>query len=210
MSKQNPRQAAPKKAAPVPQKQATAAAKQPKASDGFMMPKPWLVLAIIAFLLYAVSINFGLTELDDSIFIRDFHETGYNDDMMNLFRSFGRGLFDATKDSYYRPIFLDSMVLNYQFAKLDPMGYHFVNVLLHCSSVILLYFFFIRIKLPQLQAFILTLIFATHPVLSQAVAWIPGRNDTILAVFTIWFLNKSIDYANSSNPKDLIWAFVAL
>jgi tetratricopeptide (TPR) repeat protein len=32
-------------------------------------------------------------------------------------------------------------------------------------------------------AFILTIVFSVHPILSQAVGWIPGRNDVLLALF---------------------------
>ena len=68
----------------------------------------WLALAV--FVVYFTSFSFGLTELDDSIFIRDFHQ--YNEDLQNLVASFHRGLFDAVKDPYYRPLFMDSMILN--------------------------------------------------------------------------------------------------
>ena len=157
-------------------------------------PLLWLALAVVA--VYGVSTHFSLTELDDSIFIRDFHL--YNEDLTNLVTSFHRGLFDAVKDPYYRPLFMDSMILNYWLADhgQELAKYHIVNLLLHLGSVFLLYGLFRKLAVKELHAFLLCLVFAVHPALSQAVAWIPGRNDLLLAIFVFSFLIYAINYAN--------------
>lgn len=165
---------------------------------------PLLWLAIAVLVVYFPSFSFGFTELDDSIFIRDFQE--YNEQISNLFGAFGRGLFNPTQDPYYRPIFSDSMILNYRISGLEIGSYHVVNILLHITTIVLLYKLFIRLKLKQLHAFLLCAVFAVHPVLCQAVAWIPGRNDTILAVFILAFFNKAIDYAEKGNIKNIVLA----
>lgn len=169
-------------------------------------PILWLFVAVI--IVYISSLQLGYTELDDSIFIRDFH--AYNEDFSNLFTSFHRGVFSATNDTYYRPFFLNSIIINYIFSEQNPEGYHLVNIILHLLSVLLLFNLFKKLGANELHAFLLTLIFAVHPVLSQAVAWIPGRNDTLLAVFTLSFLVCSINYSNSGRLKWLILSFLAL
>ncbi len=166
----------------------------------FSVPYPQLWLALVPLILYAPSLYFKFTELDDTIFIRDF--SGYNEHLHNLITSFGRGLF-TLKDTYYRPIFLDSMIINYHLSGTDIMSYHFFNIVFHIISVLLLYTLFRRLNVRELHAFILTLIFAVHPVLSQAVAWIPGRNDTLLALFTLPFLIYSIEYARTGKVATL-------
>ena len=167
----------------------------------FTITRPVLWLALAAIAVYITSVSFGYTELDDSIFIKDFQ--GYNEDLHNLIASFGRGLFDAVKDPYYRPLFSDAMILNYQLSGTNIMGYHIVNILLHAATVVLLYKLFRKLGIQELTAFILTLVFAVHPVLSQAVAWIPGRNDTMLAVFVLSFFLFAIDYSNNGKIRDL-------
>jgi protein O-mannosyl-transferase len=164
-------------------------------------PLLWLALAVVV--VYFPSLSFGLTDLDDTIFIRDFHS--YNEQIGNLITSFHRGLFDAVKDPYYRPLFLDSMILNYQAADhgTNIALYHIVNVLLHIGAVSLLYTLFRKLGIRELHAFLLGLIFAIHPVLSQAVAWIPGRNDTMLAIFVCSFLICSVDYTNNGRASRL-------
>ncbi len=159
----------------------------------------WLALAAVV--VYLTSLSFGYTDLDDSIFIRDFQ--AYNEDLHNLIASFGRGLFDAAKDPYYRPLFSDSMIFNYQLSGTNIASYHLVNILLHMTTVVLLYKLFLKLEIKELTAFILALVFAVHPVLSQAVAWIPGRNDTLLAIFVLSFFLFAIDYSNTGKIKDL-------
>ena len=175
----------------------------------FTVKWPLIWLALAAVLVYIVSLSFGYTELDDSIFIRDFQ--AYNEDLHNLLVAFKRGLFDAVKDPYYRPLFSDSMILNYQLSGLDILSYHAVNILLHMTAVLMVYKLLMRVQIKELTAFTLALVFAVHPVLSQAVAWIPGRNDTMLAVFVLGFLIYAIDYSNNGKIKDLsISAFFLL
>ena len=169
---------------------------------------PFLWLSIIALIIYIPTLNFGFTELDDSIFIREFHE--YNENLANLFTSFHRGLFDATKDPYFRPLFLDSIILNYQFAKQEIFGYHVINVMLHISCVVLAYNLFVKLRIRRLHSFLLALAFAVHPVLTQTVAWIPGRNDTLLALFTFAFFNFAIDYSDMGKLKDILLSVLFL
>lgn len=168
----------------------------------FKIPYPFLLLVLAVLVVYFPVFSYGFTELDDSIFIKEFAD--YNEDTHNLIASFGRGLFDAVKDPYYRPLFSDIMILNYQWSGVEAAGYHFVNVLLHIGVVLLLYKFLGRLGLKPLHCFLLSLLFAVHPVLSQAVAWIPGRNDTMLAVFVLLFLIYSVAYTERGKVRDLL------
>ncbi len=176
--------------------------------DTLIVNKPILWLIAATLIVYVPVIYFKFTELDDSIFIKEFHE--YYQDISNFFTSFHRGLFDAVKDPYYRPLFLNSMLLNYQLFHENIEGYHFINILFHITSVILLYKLFIKLDQTSLNSFILTLIFAVHPVLCQAVAWIPGRNDTLLAIFTLSFLIFSINFTKTGKIHHLLLSILFL
>ena len=181
-----------------------------KAVLEFSIPYPLLWLSLAVVIVYFPTFFYKFTELDDSIFIREFR--AYNEDLHNLVTSFQRGVFDAIKDPYYRPLFLDSMILNY---KISDGGtnigiYHIVNVLFHVVNVSLLYRLFCKLEQTALYAFILALIFAVHPVLSQAVAWIPGRNDTLLAIFTLSFFINVISYTNTGKLQFLLLSTIFL
>lgn len=172
------------------------------AGSAFRIPYPVMLLAAAVLLVYLPSLSLGFTELDDTIFIKEFK--AFNEDTSNLIASFSRGLFDAVKDPYYRPLFSDAMILNYQMSGEEPFGYHLVNVLLHMGVVVMLYKLLLRLGITAANSFYLSVIFAVHPVLTQAVTWIPGRNDTLLALFVVPFLYHSFGYAESGKAKSLM------
>jgi len=153
---------------------------------------PFIYLSAIVVLLYIGSLNFGFTELDDTIFVNDYK--AYNSELSNIAHSFHRGVFDETKDTYYRPLLMVSFIVNNWISDTNIKGYHAINLLFHLLSVFLLFIFFKKMEMQKNMAFLLTALFAVHPVLSQAVAWIPGRNDTLMAVFILGFMIASIEF----------------
>jgi hypothetical protein len=170
----------------------------------------WLIaalLSVIVLVVYFPSFSNGLTELDDTIFMNENKE--YNKDISNLGTSFNRGVF-GKEDSYYRPMLLNSYILNFQVSKDDVKGYHICNILLHLLSVILLWRLLLKLKLSDRAALFLTILFAVHPALSQAVSWIPGRNDTLLASFTFGFIITAINYLEGRKWISLVSAFLLL
>jgi tetratricopeptide (TPR) repeat protein len=169
-------------------------------------PLLWLAAAVVA--VYARTVSFGFTQLDDSIFIQDMR--AFNEDVSNLINSFRQGVFHATDDTYYRPFFLNSIILNYQVSGEDIAGYHVVNIALHLLCVGFFYRLLKQIGVYQLHAFLLALLFAVHPVLSQAVTWIPGRNDTLLAAFLLPYLSCSIAYVREGKTASLVGAALLL
>lgn len=174
----------------------------------FLLRYPVLFLILAVIIVYFPSLKLGYTELDDSIFIKE--QKAYNEDLSNLLVSFERGVFNPTKDVYYRPLLLDSFILNYQVSGENISGWHVVNMLLHLLSVVLLFYLLKKIGLSELASLLLSLLFAVHPVLSQAVAWIPGRNDTMLAVFVFSYLITALKYSESKKLSLLLLQCVLL
>jgi 4-amino-4-deoxy-L-arabinose transferase-like glycosyltransferase len=172
--------------------------------QGEGIPSPWyLRKKVIFFLLIAIPlvvyikvVTLDFTMLDDAIFIRE--NQPFNSDIHNLSTAFQRGVFSPANDFYYRPVFLVDFILESQFFGVNIAGYHFTNLLYHLVCVLLLYLFLRKLKIPEPHALLLGLIFAVHPVLSQAVAWIPGRNDMLLMIFFLSGLILTLDYARQS------------
>ncbi len=167
-----------------------------------------LVLASLTFVVYSRTLLFGYTKLDDSIFIVE--NASYNADAHNIAVSFKRGLFNPTRDVYYRPLFLVDFILESRLFGVKPAGYHFTNLLFHILSVCLLFLFLKKIKIPPADSFLLSLLFALHPVLTQAVAWIPGRNDMLLMIFFLTAFLLLIRYLEKPSPVILALHVLAL
>lgn len=177
-------------------------------SNTFSIPYPILWLIAVVVVLYAGTIHYDFTQLDDAIFIKEMQ--AYNESLSNLVTSFSRGVFNPTNDEYYRPMFLNSMILNYQFAETDIVGYHVFNIGLHILCVILFYQLLLLIEIKKLHAFLLSLLFAVHPSLSQAVVWIPGRNDSLMGVFVLSYILCAIRYSQTQHWNYLVGIFVFL
>lgn len=177
-------------------------------TKNFLLRFANLILIAAVLIVYLPTLGLDYTELDDSIFIKE--TSDYNRDLSNLSTSFQRGVFNPTEDIYYRPLLLNSFILNYQISGEDIKGWHVVNVFLHLFSVLLLFVLLKKTGIEEVSAFLLTLIFAVHPVLSQAVAWIPGRNDTLLAIFVFSFLIGAMEYDRTKKIGWLIMQCLAL
>jgi tetratricopeptide (TPR) repeat protein len=151
-----------------------------------------LLLILLPLVVYFKTLSFDLTKLDDHIFIQE--NQAYNSNPSNIISCFHRGLFSRSDNVFYRPVLLADFIIESQFFGTSPKGFHFTNLLLHICCVLLLYLFLRKIDIPDTDALILALIFSVHPILSQAVAWIPGRNDMLLVLFFFAGSILVIDY----------------
>ena len=70
----------------------------------------------------------------------------------------------------YRPLTVATFRLNYMLHELQPLGYHLVNVLLH-SAVCYLYVLLCGVVFSEVwPALIAGLLFAVHPIHTEAVS----------------------------------------
>ena len=71
----------------------------------------------------------------------------------------------------YRPLTVATFRLNYMLHELQPLGYHLVNVLLH-SAVCYLYVVLCGVVFSEVwPALIAGLLFAVHPIHTEAVSF---------------------------------------
>ena len=164
--------------------------------------RPYLVIALIGLLLYAGVSFFGLSCLDDNILILDNHE--FISNPTNIVEAFRTSVFRVLReyDAAYRPLLTVSFMIDAQIDKYLGLGYHFTNVILHILTSCLVFLLFLKLKYTRSLAFAFALIFAVHPALTQAVAWIPGRNDSLLGIFAVASTIALIDFLESKRWRD--------
>lgn len=164
-----------------------------------------LILVIATVGLYHQTIPYGYVGLDDTIFISELES--YNKSDSAFAHSFKRGVFGDTSDTYYRPLLLSSFAFDRfregkrgqllhspDIASESLSTYRWTNILLHVFSVLLFFALLKTLRFNVQYAFLGSLIIAVHPALVQAVAWIPGRNDTLLGVFVLAFFLSALWY----------------
>jgi tetratricopeptide (TPR) repeat protein len=144
-----------------------------------------LVVMLAAFALYARTLGFGFTHLDDDVLVLE--DQSFLAEPSSPWQAFARPYFQmGSRDhAYYRPLVTASLGLDAQFSGPDPFAYHLTNVLLHALASGLVFSFLREVGQREGPALFGAFVFAAHPALTEAVAWIPGRTDTALAVFAL-------------------------
>lgn len=107
---------------------------------------------------------------------------------------------------YTRPLTYFTFWLNYQLGGREPLGYHLFNLALHIGAVLLLFELLQRL-IPRRAALVGALLFAIHPILSEAVAYVFARAILLAAVFS---LLAAIAWLDGRRWLAVVWFGVAL
>jgi len=166
--------------------------------------RPFLYFVIIGLTLYGQTLFFDFTYLDDNTLILD--NQSFLSSPSNLLQSFREDVFHIANHSasYYRPILTISFMSDYQMGGTNLFVYHLSNILFHLLSVCLLFVFLCKLKYKKSISFLVALIFLIHPVFTQAVAWIPGRNDSLITVFILASFIYFINFLERKDKKNFI------
>jgi Tfp pilus assembly protein PilF len=85
----------------------------------------------------------------------------------------------------YRPLTVLSYAVNHLVSGLEPWSFHFVNVLLHAVTSVLVFRLGRAWGLSTTAAGVGGLLFAVHPIHVEVAAAVFGRKDLLAAVFTM-------------------------
>jgi Tfp pilus assembly protein PilF len=144
------------------------------------------IVLLVALLVYGNTLLNGFTFDDEAYVLRNQAVKTFN----------VHGLFQPTRfNSVLRPVTFGSFAVDWMIAGPRPFWYHLVNVLLN-AAVSLLVFVVLRLLLegtPRAEtiAFVSALVFAVHPIHTEAVASIAGRSEVLAAGFLLlaWLLH---------------------
>ena len=126
---------------------------------------------------------FGFTYLDYNVLILD--NLPFLKNLSNFFEVFRQDVFHVLRGSgaYYRPVFTLSLMADAAWGGASPIAYHLSNLLIHTVAAGLFFRLLVALGAPSGGALLAALVFSIHPVQTQAVAWIPARNDSMLGAF---------------------------
>lgn len=83
----------------------------------------------------------------------------------------------------YRPLTMLSFLVEHSVAGLSPLIYHIDNILLHTACSLLVYFIVRELVEHRYAPLFAALLFAVHPVHTEAVAWVSGRAELLATLF---------------------------
>lgn len=141
-----------------------------------------LVLALASFAVFANSLH--------GDFLIDDHAAILANESIHNYKTYFSGYFKI------RPGVLEELrrVFIWHISGDNPFLYHLVNVLAHAANVILLFLLFNILFNNKALSFLSSLIFALHPIHTEAISWISGAPYVFSSLF---FLAALIFYIKS-------------
>jgi tetratricopeptide (TPR) repeat protein len=105
-------------------------------------------------------------------------------------------LGEKGESSYYRPLMHVIYMISYGLFDLRAWGFHLVSILLHAANTVMVFLLASGLegmrtrRVPQMAPFTAALLFAVHPVHTEAVAWVaavPELSFTFFFLLALWF-----------------------
>jgi tetratricopeptide (TPR) repeat protein len=175
----------------------------PQNTPSIIKNVPIFILLLVSFAVYLNAL-FGAFVYDDMLQIV---KNPWIRDIRNIPVIFSKSVWSFLPgrdvDNYYRPLMHIVYMLNYYLFGLNPWGFHLVNILFHCGATVLVFLLIRRFLTEQgvttslvylSPAFIAAVLFAVHPIHTEAVTWIAGLPDVS---FTFFYLLSFYCYVRS-------------
>lgn len=177
-------------------------------------------LIAISLLLYANTFTHQYA-LDDAIVVtqNQYVKKGIEGIVEILRTDTFQGFFGEQKDlvagGRYRPLSLITFAVEYHFGGLNPAVSHIINVLLYTFVVLLLWHLLRQISPPNVEqweiiAWFSALFFAIHPVHTEVVANIKGRDEILAFLFSLLAWNSAISWTSGKQIKYLFLSTIYL
>lgn len=182
----------------------------------------YLIIVLFAFVFYGNTVLNDYT-LDDAIVItqNDFTQKGINGikDIFSteLFTGFFKVKKDLVAGGRYRPLSVATFALEVEIFGQNPYISHFINVLLFGIIGILLYLLLLRLfkKFPYRGKWYLdfpliaTLLYLAHPIHTEVVANIKGRDELLSLMGVLIAFIYTLKYLDTRSSKYLLFSFFA-
>ncbi|XP_048404960.1 protein O-mannosyl-transferase TMTC3 isoform X2 [Stegostoma tigrinum] len=162
-----------------------------------------LLTAVVA-ACYWNSTNCGFV-FDDVSAILDNKDLHPSTPLKNLFHNdfWGTPMNEERSHKSYRPLTVFTFRLNYLFSELNSAFYHLSNLVLH-AVVCVIYLKVCHLFLDRKSSLIASLLFAVHPIHTEAVTGVVGRAELLSSIF---FLAAFLSYTKSKGPNNsIVWA----
>ena len=174
------------------------------------------IIFMISFLIYANTLGHDFTQ-DDAIVIYEnqFVQEGI-DGIGKIFKSDSfRGFFGDDKSTLvsggrYRPLTIGLFALVYELVGAQPFVYHLLSISLYGLLCVVIFKLLSSLptswtsKQQTYFAFIAAVIYAVHPIHTEAVANVKGLDETLSLLFSLLSLGCASYYALSLKPPYLL------
>ncbi|NWT13152.1 TMTC3 protein, partial [Vireo altiloquus] len=146
---------------------------------------------------------------DDVSAILDNKDLHPSTPLKNLFQNdfWGTPMSEERSHKSYRPLTVLTFRLNYFFSELNAVSYHFLNLVFHVI-VCLVFLKVCKLFLDNRSSVVASLLFAVHPIHTEAVTGVVGRAELLSSIF---FLAAFLSYTKSKGPDNtIVWTPIAV
>ncbi|HAY34255.1 MAG TPA: hypothetical protein PK536_13475, partial [Ignavibacteria bacterium] len=144
----------------------------------------YLIIIVISYIVFYNSLHNEFVFDDESVIVNN-ASIQNTDNIVKYFS--GEEGFHKVIGKYYRPLVSASYAVDFSIWGLDPYGFHLTNLIIHIIACLLLFkilsLLFSRYKYRNIFSLFGALIFAVHPIHTEAVSWISGRTDSMVSMF---------------------------
>jgi tetratricopeptide (TPR) repeat protein len=156
-----------------------------------------VALAVCTLLAFYPVVQNGFINFDDQSYITSNNYVKEGLSRESIVWAFS---FSNHTGHYWHPLTWLSLMLDYELFKLNPIGYHLVNLLLHIANSLLL-FTILRKMTGRLwcSAFVAAL-FALHPLNVETVAWAVERKSVLSSLFWMLAIMAYLRYVEKPSP----------
>jgi Flp pilus assembly protein TadD len=143
-----------------------------------------LLLFLVTLAFYNPVVHNGFTNLDDDIYI-------VHNPHVSAGLTWGtvKWAFTSYDAANWHPLTWLSHALDCQLFKMNPVGSHYVNVLLHAVNAILLFLLLEGVTGFAWPSLMVAALFALHPVNVESVAWAAERKNVLSMLFFLLTLH---------------------
>lgn len=156
-----------------------------------------IVLAAVAFLLYANTLNHDYT-VDDGTVMQNNKITkqGIKAIPKIFTTAYRKGFWDR-QESLYRPLSVAMFAVEWQLFPNNPQPGHLINVLLYAlSAFVLFHTLLLLFKNNIVIAFAISLLYIAHPLHTEVVANIKSRDEILCLLFMLLSVKFFIENAD--------------
>ncbi|MDP2807699.1 MAG: tetratricopeptide repeat protein [bacterium] len=165
--------------------------------------RPYLWIALLGLAVYFKAIFFGFAYFDDDhLILQNFVNIS---SWHNIFTAFKTDMNWQSPGVYYRPLVTLTFMADALWTGKNPMGYHLTNIFFHLLASGLFFRLLLLLGYPRKPSLFFGLLFVCHPVLTHAVAFIPGRYDTALAIMVLGAVTAFLKYLHKP-----LWLWLGL
>jgi hypothetical protein len=172
----------------------------------FKLPIVLCLLAAAVTLIYANSLSADFV-YDDYAFIYNNHEIRTLTPLSKFLLS-AETFSEPVTNHIFRPLASFSFALNYAANGLNPAAYRIVNVFFHVLNAFLVFLVLRKIGFADPPSLAGALVFAVHPIHTEAVAWISGRGNVLFLFFFLlaYLLYAAVDEVSKRSSRLLLLA----